>query len=479
MSTCKLTLFVLIIVAFLCAAFPAAAITNEEAAQNAIKQALRVSGATDIVIYDDASSLHTDGVNTIAYYTKVAYSIDGTSKVSNATVVMDDKESQLRLVFLSIDAKHYGDVKESDSTLSLSIAKRGDKNDTVKTIQKMLVQLGFLDGTADGVYGASTEKAVKKFQAANGLPGNGAVIPSTYDMLVSSVTAMTEEVPHSVNGESDTSNSTVVTEDRVLGLIEEDGKWHVVTVNLKSGQKVKTGDSYVFKKLGGVYIDPELGVWYEGLTDKYGQTICVYEDDELGVYLPLDDEAKAYLERRETTIYHSKYPEYMDARGYIAKGVTLYFEDDEDTLTPLMKIKDIAYNTIKDGIASGYLLKVDDLELKKTYWQDGDFLLNTYAKNAGHPLWYIKVKDKNRRKTEEIIDYEFKGSWRSLRSGIKEGVAVYLGEGQNKVYQFDVKSYNKRTNELYVKYPGGSVELKDYDALVNGRGLFVLDERTK
>ena len=140
-----------------------------------------------------------------------------------------------------------------------------------------------------------------------------------------------------------------------------------------------------------------------------------------------------------------------------------------------MEVKDIAYNTIKDGIDSGYLLKVYDLELKKTYWQDGDFLLNTFAKNAGHPKWYIKVNDKKRRKTEEVIDYEFKGSWRPLRSGIKEGIAVYLGQGQNKAYQFDVVSYNKAKNELYVKYPDGTIELKNYDALVNGRGLYVLD----
>jgi len=469
----RLGICLTIIVAFLCVVFPATAITNEEAAQSAIKQALRASGATDIAFTEDSSALHTDGVNTFAYYTKVDYSINGASEISDATVVMDNKDGMLRLVFLSIDAKYYGYVKESDITLSLNVAKRGDKGDKVKSIQEMLIQLGFLDGTADGVYGAGTEKAVKKFQAANGLRENGIVSPDTYDLLKemaeSKVSAVTE-------GDSTSEEATsVVSENLALGLIEKDGKWHLVTVNLKTGEKVKTGKSYVFKRVGGVYIDPDLGIWYESLVDKDGQTISVYEDDKLGVYFPVDEKNKAYFENGGTITYHSKHPEFMDARGYIAKGVTLYFEDDEDTLTPLMEVKDIAYNTIKDGIASGYLLKVYDLELKKTYWQDGDFLLNTFAKNAGHPKWYIKVNDKKRRKTEEVIDYEFKGSWRPLRSGIKEGIAVYLGQGQNKAYQFDVVSYNKAKNELYVKYPDGTIELKNYDALVNGRGLYVLD----
>jgi len=284
--------------------------------------------------------------------------------------------------------------------------------------------------------------------------------------------------PAAASSPEGASDSTAATDNTKLGLTEVKGKWYVVAVNLESGEMARTGDSFVLKESTGSPWDPEIGTFITILTNKNGQEIRIYEDDKLGVYFPADDETKAYIAKGETIIYQSKHPEYMDARGYIGKGVTLYFEDDEDTLTPLMKVKDIAYNTIKDGIASGYLLKVNDLELKKTYWQDGDFLLNTYAKNAGHPLWYIKVEDKNRKKTEEVIDYEYKGSWRSLRSGIKEGVAVYMGEGQNKVYQFDVKSYNKDTNELYVKYPGGSVELKDYDALVNGRGLFVLDEGT-
>ena len=43
----------------------------------------------------------------------------------------------------------------------------------VKTLQEALIELGFLSGKADGVFGAGTEKAVIAFQMANGLAADG------------------------------------------------------------------------------------------------------------------------------------------------------------------------------------------------------------------------------------------------------------------------------------------------------------------
>lgn len=72
------------------------------------------------------------------------------------------------------------------------IAKRGDKNDTVKGIQQMLIRLGFLGGTADGSFGAGTEKAVKKFQSASGLAEDGMVTRSVYEKLEESAASAPE-----------------------------------------------------------------------------------------------------------------------------------------------------------------------------------------------------------------------------------------------------------------------------------------------
>jgi peptidoglycan hydrolase-like protein with peptidoglycan-binding domain len=61
----------------------------------------------------------------------------------------------------------------------------GDSGDTVETIQKRLIELKYLEGEADGAFGAMTESAVSAFQAANGLEKTGVVDQNTYDAILS------------------------------------------------------------------------------------------------------------------------------------------------------------------------------------------------------------------------------------------------------------------------------------------------------
>ena len=58
------------------------------------------------------------------------------------------------------------------STQAASL-KQGSKGTEVKQLQKNLIGLGFLEGTADGSYGSKTKAAVKKFQAEFGLSPDG------------------------------------------------------------------------------------------------------------------------------------------------------------------------------------------------------------------------------------------------------------------------------------------------------------------
>ena len=44
--------------------------------------------------------------------------------------------------------------------------RKGQKGDRVKTLQRSLITLGYLKGSADGVFGNGTFKAVKAFQKA-------------------------------------------------------------------------------------------------------------------------------------------------------------------------------------------------------------------------------------------------------------------------------------------------------------------------
>jgi N-acetylmuramoyl-L-alanine amidase len=53
------------------------------------------------------------------------------------------------------------------------------EGDDVVSLQRRLVELGFRPGKVDGIFGPETERAVRGFQTAVGLPGDGTVGPET------------------------------------------------------------------------------------------------------------------------------------------------------------------------------------------------------------------------------------------------------------------------------------------------------------
>ncbi len=57
--------------------------------------------------------------------------------------------------------------------ISADILRKGDKNASVKAMQEKLIALGYMSGTADGVFGNLTYKALKEFQKANALYADG------------------------------------------------------------------------------------------------------------------------------------------------------------------------------------------------------------------------------------------------------------------------------------------------------------------
>jgi hypothetical protein len=54
---------------------------------------------------------------------------------------------------------------------------------TVQAVQTQLLQLGFYDGPADGIFGPSTRDAVAKYQIANELNVTGSLSPDTLQAL--------------------------------------------------------------------------------------------------------------------------------------------------------------------------------------------------------------------------------------------------------------------------------------------------------
>ena len=64
-----------------------------------------------------------------------------------------------------------------------SVLKVGSKGAEVKSLQQKLIELGYLRGTADGIFGSKTADAVKAFQKANKLTADGIAGQKTLNSL--------------------------------------------------------------------------------------------------------------------------------------------------------------------------------------------------------------------------------------------------------------------------------------------------------
>ena len=72
----------------------------------------------------------------------------------------------------------------ADGTVYEKLAS-GAKGDAVKRMQERLIELGYDPGTADGIFGTGTRKAVKAFQKQNGLETDGVAGNKTLTALYS------------------------------------------------------------------------------------------------------------------------------------------------------------------------------------------------------------------------------------------------------------------------------------------------------
>ena len=62
---------------------------------------------------------------------------------------------------------------------------RGDKGDAVRRMQQKLIELGYLNDTADGSFGPKTAAAVRRFNEANGLGSSETAYASTQECMFS------------------------------------------------------------------------------------------------------------------------------------------------------------------------------------------------------------------------------------------------------------------------------------------------------
>lgn len=80
-----------------------------------------------------------------------------------------------------------------------ALSKNGSTGAEVKAIQETLKDRGLYSGSIDGIYGAGTQAAVKKFQKQQGLTADGIAGPLTLKRLGVSVGAIPETNEANVN----------------------------------------------------------------------------------------------------------------------------------------------------------------------------------------------------------------------------------------------------------------------------------------
>ena len=72
---------------------------------------------------------------------------------------------------------------EEPPVLEAPLIQKGDSGDEVKALQKKLVEYGWLNDKADGVFGSKTEKAVRVYQKYASMPETGYAYQSMLDHL--------------------------------------------------------------------------------------------------------------------------------------------------------------------------------------------------------------------------------------------------------------------------------------------------------
>ena len=118
-------------------------------------------------------------------------------------------------------AKASATATPAPATASGDTLKKGDKGNAVKSLQTKLIELGYLSGKADGVYGTKTYEAVVAFQQANKLSADGVAGSKTQTKLNSSsaVAAQSASATASATAAPTAPSTAVVTKPRASQVI--------------------------------------------------------------------------------------------------------------------------------------------------------------------------------------------------------------------------------------------------------------------
>ena len=94
----------------------------------------------------------------------------------------------------------------SAAALSASTLHNGSRGEDVRILQQALIDLGYLKGKADGIFGNQTENAVRAFQAAKRLTVDGLAGTRTRELLLQSAGKQSSEKTDSATSAQDSSS---------------------------------------------------------------------------------------------------------------------------------------------------------------------------------------------------------------------------------------------------------------------------------
>ena len=150
----------------------------------------------DIIFFDFNNNKSADHVGIVEKVSgSTVYTIEGNTAVgndSNGGEVMRRERSTKYILGAGRPAYESETASSSSTstkeektvTVTLTEIKSGSKGEQVKTAQRLLNALGYSCGTVDGIFGAKTVSAVKKFQTAKKLTADGIIGANTWNKLL-------------------------------------------------------------------------------------------------------------------------------------------------------------------------------------------------------------------------------------------------------------------------------------------------------
>lgn len=151
----------------------------------------------------------------------------------------------------------------SSASTTYTTLKQGSNGEAVKKLQKRLIELGYLSGSADGDYGRATTDAVKAFQKQAGLSADGIAGASTQKAVYSSDAKSKKTEADEIEDQLDSIKSTLAmgsSGSEVTSLQKR-----LISLNYMSGSAdgsfgAKTRDAVMlFQKQTGLTVDGKAG----------------------------------------------------------------------------------------------------------------------------------------------------------------------------------------------------------------------------